>query len=235
MSARGERGDPIELNRLSVPGEQAARERVEALFAEIDRLGPHELSMTAIPRRDRESREIQLAELERVADRNGRGALLDEARERVRDALLARVAEPLVPRSLFAAAGRVGRAEDMVEIVEAIEDAVSVAVVEDRLEPGTAHRLAQAGLRVLGLPTPADAPVDPGPADPAEGAEPGRAAAWEPSAQDWAAAVAGETAIERDADPMPDPHPLRAIFLGVAAVIATLAAIAWLTGGGLPG
>jgi len=145
----------IEPNRYTAPGELAARARVEALFARIDQLGP-DMLLLPVPGFDLEARDIALDELEDLADRRGRGALLDEARRRVRDGLPARTVarHPGYPvgESLVAS----GTVEDQVARMLAIEAAVSVAVVEDVLDPGTIAFLSAPGRRLLRL-----APLDP--------------------------------------------------------------------------
>ncbi len=149
----------IEPNRYTAPGELAARARVEALFARIDQLGP-DMLLLPVPGFDVEARDIALDELEDLADRRGRGALLDEARRRVRDGLPARtvsrqpgypVGQPLIAT---------GTAEDQVARMMAIEDTVSVAVMEDLLDRETIAFLSAPGRRLLRL-APLDPPEDP--------------------------------------------------------------------------
>ena len=154
----------IEPNRYTAPGEIAARTRVEALFARIDELGP-DLQLLPVPGFDLEAREIALEELEALADRRGRGALLDEARQRVRDGLSARMAtrQPGYPLGHVLIA--TGTVEDQVARTMAIDDTVSVAVVEDLLDRETIGFLSAPGRRMLGL-----APLDP-PGVPDENAE----------------------------------------------------------------
>jgi hypothetical protein len=172
-------------------GLPAARARVEALYAAVDRLAPEALTWTSMPRHDPEERTIRLAALERVADRAGRGALLDEARGWLREAVVQRS----VSRGSGAEVGvfgipSLGRTEDIVAVRLALEDAVSVAVVEDLLDPADAAALADPGRWLLGL-----APL--GSPDEADGEEPepfARNPGWEPEAADWAAASRGGTA-----------------------------------------
>lgn len=215
----------IEPNRLSAPGEAAARARVEALYAAADRLGPPDLWLSPVPRRDLEEREVLLAALERVADAHGRGALLDEARTWLRDALEARAVSRWTAET--GATGQViaGRPEDAAAIVLAIEDAVSVAVTEDLLDPGGAATLANPGRQLLGIASLPDGPGGPGER---EGAR-----SWEPSADDWAASAAGGAAVEHGVPP-PGTRTMRAGFFAVAGVVGVVAALAWgLTDGSL--
>jgi hypothetical protein len=148
----------IEPNRLTAPGEHPARARVEVVLERIDALGA-DLFVLPVPRLDVAARDADLDDLEAVADRHGRDALLAEARERVRGGLLvrtARRAEAIGYRQQLVSSGTV---EDQVARAMAIEDAVAVAVVEDMLDPGTAARLASPGRWMLGLPT--SEPVEP--------------------------------------------------------------------------
>lgn len=204
-------------NQLSVPGERAARDRVEDVFAAADRLSPDDLYLTVVPRRDRERRNLLLAELEQTAERAGRRVLLDEALERVRDGLVARAIDPLFPRAAVIGIRPSGRPEDLAEVMAAIEDAVAVAVVEDRLAPDTADVLAVDGRRLLGLPALGGSP---------EPAEPETEPRWAPSAQDWAAAAHGETSVT-PGTPMPGIRGMWLTFLVVAGVVAAVASLAW--------
>lgn len=149
-SASGLPGGDIEPNRLAAPGEAAARERVGKISTRLDELGWSTVQLM-IPRRDADEREAALAELEAAADRHGRGELLDEARDAVRDALFVG-AERVVPTAAYATNPiSTGRVEDRVAIFAAIEDAVAVAVTEDLLDAETAAILANPGRRILGL------------------------------------------------------------------------------------
>ena len=75
----------IEPNRLSVPGEAAARQRVEVVFEAIDRIPTDRLHGVALS--PREDRDRLVETLEGAVAAAGRGALLDEARDSVRNAL----------------------------------------------------------------------------------------------------------------------------------------------------
>lgn len=196
-------------------GEHAARERVEAVYAAVDRLTPEDLSNLVLADRDLEQRTVRLADLERVADRAGRAPLLDEARTWLNEALAQRV----LARAWAGAFGMslVGRAEDIAEVRLALEDAVSVAVVEDLLDPASAGSLADPGRRILGLEPIAAPPPD---ATPAE-------APWEPSASDWAdAAASGAEAVDHE-EPMAGGRDLQAWFFGVAGGFGVLATLAF--------
>jgi hypothetical protein len=128
------------------------------IFAAADSLSAEDLHRTVVPRRDLEEREILLAELERLADGHGRGPLLDESRTWLRDGLLKRAAWVWTSGSRMMPVGTGARPEDEVQLVLAIEDAVSVAVAEDLLEPAAAATLANPGRWLLGLePLPGEA------------------------------------------------------------------------------
>ncbi len=171
-------------NELTLPGERAARERADAIFAAADSLSAEDLHRTVVPRRDLEERQILLADLERLADGHGRGSLLDESRRWLRDGLLVRAAGIWTSGSRAMPVGTGARAEDEVQLVLAIEDAVSVAVVEDLLEPAAAATLANPGRWLLGL-------------EPLPGAAAGRAAG-----DDWT-----EKAAPSDEPGDPDTPP----------------------------
>ncbi len=174
---------PSVPNVLSAPGERAARERAEVIFLAADGLSPGDLNDSIVPRRDLEEREVLLVDLERAADAHDRGALLDEARGRLRDALLARASGMWTSNARPMPFGTGGRAQDVVEVLLAIEDAVSVAVVEDLLEPASAAALANPGRWLLGL-------------DPLPGAAAGRA----PGEASGSPAVRDETSDVEPAD-----------------------------------
>jgi hypothetical protein len=186
-------------------GERAARERVDAVYAAVDRLTPEDLSYTVLPRRDLEERTILLADLEREVDRFGRGALLDEARARLRDALLARVGS----RAFHAESGvvgitSIGRADDIAAVALAVEDAVSVAL------------LADAGRRLLGL-----APLEGSSTDPVP-----EAGGWEPTPADWAAAAGDGVEVVDHEEPMAGSRDVQAWLFAALGGFGVLVAIA---------
>jgi hypothetical protein len=209
-------------------GERAARERVEAVYAAVDRLTPEDLSWTSVPDRDLEERTVLLADLEHEVDRHGRGALLDEARTWLRDAIAQRVASRgWFPEVGVAGISRLGRADDIADVRLALEDAVSVAVAEDVIDPVTAAALADPGRRLLRMdPLPASS-VEPVPA-----ADP-----WEPSPADWAAAVDDGPAVVDGEQPMDGSRGMQAVFFAgvgafgaLTAIVLGLAGDQWLLG-----
>jgi hypothetical protein len=209
----------IELNRLSNPGEAAAFARLEAILERVDAapLGQLALSRLAMP--GSEEHAAMVAELETEADRCGRRELLDDVRDRVEADVIRRL-------SPFAYASRlamypvpihsVARPDEEAVIVTAVVDAVSVALLEDRLQPRTAARLSRPGRSLFGLP-PLDEREPPATAD-----EP---IVPEPSAADWAEAAAGDTRIGED-----EPAPTTARVVLAAVVACTVGPVVLLTG-----
>src|SRR5436190_15057105 len=112
--------------RLSAPGEHAARARVETIFAAVDRLSPVDLNDIVAPRLDHGDRDARLAELERLAAGAGRAALLDDAREALSNAILARHAD-IRPYPYGMTTTGTARVEDQAAIVTALRDLVAVA------------------------------------------------------------------------------------------------------------
>ena len=172
--------------------DRAAWQRVEEIYAAIDRLG-REALWTPFPDRDLEDRVIRLARLERAVDRRGRASLLDESRRWLREALDQRVvSRGRGPETGVWAISDVGRAEDIAAVRLALDDAVSVAVAFDLIDRDDAIVLATPGFALLGLPHIGEAPAasEPAPIDqPAPSAS--DRPAWEPSADDWAASADG--------------------------------------------
>jgi hypothetical protein len=176
----------IEANRLSVPGERAALERVEAVVAAIDATRVEMLAPSRATLVDPDERADLVQALEADADRCGRRELLDDVRERVRDAIHRRLTRPL-RGDASGIQGQVvfpTRAEDAALIELTLVDAVAVAVMEDRLDAETAARLAAPGRLLLGLPA-------------LGGAGPRRLppSLPEPTADDWAEAASGDTRV----------------------------------------
>jgi hypothetical protein len=195
--------------------DRAARERVEAVYAAVDRLTPDDLRLTPMPVRDAEVRERLVAHLEDAAVDADRGTLLGEARSWLRDAIGARTLARYAPEAGVWGVAAGGVVRDRVEVFLALEDAVSVAATQDLLDPGEAALLADPGRRLLGL----EPLTVPGLA-----AEP-LPNAWEPSATDWAAAGGeGPAAVDPD-EPMAGSRTVqRAVFgtLGAFAVAFAL-------------
>jgi hypothetical protein len=147
----------IRPNELSNPGEREAWARVDDLCTRLDDRPDSAFMIRPPVPLPEEEREALMVEVEDLADGLGRGELLDNARDHVRDALAARFASPL---RLYGAGGiygsSLGGPEDVAAAVMAITDAVAVTVVEDRLDPRTAEALAGPGWRILGRLTDPD-------------------------------------------------------------------------------
>ena len=152
----------IQPNRLSVPGEAAARQRVEVVFEAIDGIPTDRLHGVALS--PREDRDRLVETLEGAVAAAGRGALLDEARDSVRNALSQRLAVVFPAGNAGLTLHATGRAADQVELVAAIDDAVAVAVAEDLLDPADARALSEPGRALLGLPPVGEEVAEPSPA-----------------------------------------------------------------------
>ena len=225
----------IRPNELTNPGESAAYARVEALFERLDRFSAVELSMLPEPALDPDDRDRLLADAERLADRLGRGDLLDTALEHARESVLTRfVAEfrgrhggfsPTYDPKLQAAA------------IRAISDAVAVAVVEDQLPTADAEALAGSARALLGRES-AWAGGEAGTFTPTgvgageSAGTGGTAPAGAPSERDWAEADHGATVVDHDA-PSPGTGALRvAIMLAALFIGLPMAFLAGFNAGG---
>ena len=193
-----------EPNRLSAPGEGAALERVEEIAERIDEVPIEQMALLRTHMLSPERRGALVLELDAEADRCGRRALLEDARNRVRQAVLARLAQPL-----YLYSGSPQRADDVSYLAMSIVDAVAVAVMEDRLSLETASLLSNPGRSVLGL-----AAIAAGARMPSD-VTGSAVRAPEPTAEDWAEAAAGET---QTGDYAPVP-------VGVRVGLATMGAV----------
>ena len=206
-----------EPNRLSAPGEHAALERVEEIAERIDEVPIERMTLPRTRMLSPEHRGALLEELDTGADRCGRRVLLEDARNRVRQAVLARTAQPL-----YLYSGSPQRADDISYIATSIVDAVAVAVMEDRLSLETASLLSTPGRNLLGLAPVAAAARMPAAVTGAERSVP------EPTADDWAEAAAGDA---QTGGYSPVPVGLR---IGVATIAAVVfAPVAVLLGVGI--
>ena len=203
--------DEVRLNTLTNPGERATRARLEDLMTRIDRLSPADLNTAPIPHPDADARDLLVAMAEAAADRSGRGELLDEAREAVRDALLRRYVDQWPSRPYGSAYHPVARTEDQAAVITALEDAVAVAVTEDLLDREDAAALAGPGMLVLGAAgdrgvhrarrhagghaLTREAALAAEADEAAEAEDESASTAGAPTAEDWAAADRGETAV----------------------------------------
>jgi hypothetical protein len=128
----------------------AVRARLDALWSRFDRLDADDLQRVSLPRPDEERRATVLAEVEAAAAAAGRGQLLRDARERVRTAMLERLAAATY-RPTWAGLNwgqSLGTAEDRVRMIQALEDAAAGAVVADLVDPEIAAELGEGFDRV---------------------------------------------------------------------------------------
>ncbi len=177
--------------------EEDARARVEALFAGFDRLTPDELARIGLRRAPDRELETLLQAIDDAAAATGRQALVDEARDGAREAVLRRYAAGTLHPTWVALNWGIsqGTVEDRVAIVEALADAAAAAVVADALQPDVAEALELDAGQVVGLAAGSasegalgralDAPADP---------ELGRSGAWAWLAAITVGAFAGLTA-----------------------------------------
>ncbi len=196
-------------------GERAARERVEGVYAAVDRLTPEDLRLTVMPVRDAEARERLVAHLEGAAVEAGRATLLGEARSWLRDAIGARMLARQQAEAGVWGLSAGGDVQDRVELFLALEDTVSVAATQDLLDPTEAAVLADPGRQVLGLeplPVPGVAP------------EPPQPNAWEPSPDDWRAAVDGPTVVDRT-EPVSGGRAIQRALFGTLGAFAAAGAL----------
>lgn len=211
--------DDIRPNTLSNPGERAARARLEALMERIDSLSAADLRAAPVPQSDPETREALVILAEDAADRAGRGELLDEAREAVREAMLRRFVDywPMLPYG--SAYHSVSRTDDQAEIIAALEGAVAVAITEDLLAPSDAAALGDPGFRLLAV-EPTDAPG----ADAARDLLP--EPDYAPTAADWEEAANGDTAIDHEVADEPARRAQRLWFVAFGLFLVAVA-LAW--------
>jgi hypothetical protein len=212
--------------RLSAPGEYAARARVETVFAWVDQLSAVDIYEMASPAIDLDDRDARMDELERLADAAGRGALLDDAREALTNAVASRIATiRTYPYGMMTAG--TARAEDQVAIVRALRDLVAVAVMRDRLEPDDARALAMPGLQVLGSRVPVL--EDPAWADLATPLDDAAAPPeWAPTEEEWAVADAQarrDEIVELDRYSPPGTRVMRRGLFAVIGVFGVAGAI----------
>jgi hypothetical protein len=212
----------IEPNRLTPPGEAAARARIEVVFEAVDRLSAYVLAQAVIGRTDPDERDRRRARLEDAVGRSDRGALLDAARAALNHALQAKVSASLVGTAYGVIAASSGRVDDRVAVFQALDDAVGVAVAEDLLEVEDARALSDPGRALLGLPPVGTDALEPRPGDR------GERGAWEPTDADW---VDARRSAASGSNLLPGVRGLWQVFLGVIAVAGIVLAIAFgLTG-----
>lgn len=134
-------------------GDDAARARLDHLFEQFDRLTPDELGRIGLGGWDEAEHEALLAAVADAASRTGREAMVAEARQRARDAVIERYsAGSLHPTWAGLNWGiSQGRVEDRVGIVEVLADAAAAAVVADALGPDVYEALSLPAEHVVAM------------------------------------------------------------------------------------
>ena len=134
-------------------GEAAARERLEDLFEQLDRLTPDELGRIGVDRMAPGERAGLLHEVASAARRSGRSVLLQEARTLARETMLERFSSGGFNPTWVGLNWGVsqGTVEGRVGIIEAVEDAAAAAVVADIADPDVVEALSLDAGRVIGL------------------------------------------------------------------------------------
>jgi hypothetical protein len=207
----------IRPNELNDPGTRAAWARVEALFQNLDDLGSSVLLVASRGGLSPADREELHARAEDLADRLGRGELLEAATKHLDAALASRLAGPVYRYSTNTA-----RPEDLASVASALRDLLLVTVVEDRLATEDADRLGAAGRFVLGLPG--------GGAVLAETRAAG-VVIPEPTEADWADAEAGPAAVDPDSGVIGSRRTVAVGLWGIGAVVAAGLLAIWFAGG----
>jgi hypothetical protein len=112
-----------------------ARGRVAEVLARFEHIDPEGLSLVALPAPDAARRAVLRAEVNAVAERTDRLALLEEAETEARELVFRRFSESGFRPQPFGLnwLQSVGTAPDRVAIGVAVLDAVAAAVVEDGL------------------------------------------------------------------------------------------------------
>ena len=130
-----------------------ARERLEAFLQKLERTNVDDLIVIALPAPDRRQRADQLAAATLAASRTGRDALLNEARLRARELLVAGFARRAYDPTWFGLNwGRsLGRSADRAALLAAAEDAAAAAVVEDLIDVALVDDLESPFMSVAGM------------------------------------------------------------------------------------
>ena len=122
-----------------------ATDRLEAFLARLDRLALEDLRLVALPLPDPAERAALLDEVKREASAAGRTALVDQAQERARAAIvLAYDRHQYDPTWAGLNWGRsLGTAKDRLGLTIAVEDAAVAAVMDDLLDEETIASLGE--------------------------------------------------------------------------------------------
>lgn len=152
MTSEAGRGS-VSSERPMDDGERAARDRLRAFFAEVNRLTPDELARIGYSMPPDAARQPLLQAIDEAAARTGRVALVGEARDVAREAVLYRYAVGTYRPTFIALNWGIssGSIADRVAIAETLADAAAAAVVEDVLDPEVASALALEAASITGL------------------------------------------------------------------------------------
>jgi hypothetical protein len=143
-------------DRIDDPGDdeglRAARNRVAALFDQLNSLTPDELGRIGLLRPAAE-RETLIAAVDAAAAATGRAQLVAEARHEAGDIVLRRYADSTFRPTWIALNWSLsgGTVEDRVAVAQAVADAAAVAAVADVLDAEVADALAADARHVVGL------------------------------------------------------------------------------------
>jgi hypothetical protein len=130
-----------------------AADRLEAFLARLDRLGLEDLRLLALPVPDAEERAALLAEIGEAAAAAGRTALVEEARERARGAIVTAYDRHVYdPTWVGLNWGRsLGTTKDRLGLMVAAEDAAMAAVMSDLIDEDLVASLAEPLERAAGM------------------------------------------------------------------------------------
>jgi hypothetical protein len=134
-----------DLSREGGAATNAARRRVDAFLAAVERTSVDDLQMVALPLPDPTARAKRLDTVETAAAAAGRTTMLAEARSRTRALILGAFARRTYDPTWFGLNwGRsLGRSTDRAALLAAADDAAAVTVVEDLIdEPDLIEALA---------------------------------------------------------------------------------------------
>ena len=135
--------------------ERAARDRLDTLFAAINRLTPDELARIGFRAAPPHERQPLLDAVTAAAEASGREALVEEARAAARRAVIGRYATGMLHPTFIGLNWGLsqGTVEDRIAIAETLADAAAGAIVEDVLDPEVAAALALDAEAITGMAT----------------------------------------------------------------------------------
>jgi hypothetical protein len=124
--------------------ETDAAERVRAFFDRLDRVGGQAFQQTALPLGGSAARDDDLAAAANLAAAEGLGGVLVDARRRAREQVLHLYDQGNYRPTMVGLNWGLseGRTTDRVAAIEAVEDAVTAAVVEPYADDGLVARLS---------------------------------------------------------------------------------------------